>query len=192
MTKRIKYIGLILGISLTISSFLFFARQQGTYNLMLLGGLLVSLVAYLAILFGKTSGKSKLIWSVVVVVAIAVQWLTQPILTKCSFLIYLNSNEKTLQAVNRILEHKQGYIAVVNGQINDRTGCLTPSEKDSLFTLRQLLDVYSISKTEDGVYYGLFGFLDVRIGIIYWIKSEMPDESYLPLKGNWYRSRKGI
>jgi hypothetical protein len=43
-----------------------------------------------------------------------------------------------------------------------------------------------ILKSKNGIYYELWGFLDVRLGITYWTKKEMPDESFRQLKGRWY------
>lgn len=186
MTGKIKHIGLTLGLFSTIISFLFFGRQQGTYQLLLLCGLFVSLIFYLTILFGKETTGSKLIWTIVIVIASTVQWLTEPILIKSSFLIYLNSNDKELTAVNNLLKNKPDDISILNDAVTDNRELLTQSEKDSLSKLRQKLDVFFIKKTDNGIYYGLWGFLDVRIGITYWTKSKKPNKSYKQLKDNWY------
>jgi hypothetical protein len=186
MTRKIKRIGLTLGLFSTIISFLFFARQQGTYQLLLLFGLVVSLIFYLTILFGKETTKSKIIWTLVIILAGTIEWLTEPILIKSSYLIYLNSNEKELMTVNNILKDKPSDIFILNDEITDNKNLLTQTEKDNLVKLRQELNVYMISKSDNGIYYGLWGFLDVRIGITYWTKSEMPDENFKQLKEKWY------
>lgn len=186
MTGKFKYIGLTLGLFSTIISFLFFGRQQGTYQILLLFGLFGSLIFYLTILFGKDTTKSKIIWTLVLFFAVTIQRLTEPILIKNSYLIYLKSNNKELAAVNNILKDKPGDISILNDEISDNKNLLTPAEKDSLVKLRQELNVYMISKSDNGIYYGLFGFLDVRIGITYWTKSEIPNENYTQLKDKWY------
>lgn len=186
MTKKIKHIGLISGLFSIIISFLFFGRQQGTYQLLLLSGLFVSLIFYLTILFGKGTTKSKIIWTLVLTLAGIIQWLTEPILIKSSYLIYLNTNDKGLAAVNNLLKDKPDDISVLNDEITDRKNLLTQSEKDSLIKFRQELDVYMITKSDNGIYYGLWGFLDVRIGITYWTKSELPNENFKQLKDKWY------
>jgi len=186
MTGKIKRIGLTLGLFSTIISFLFFGRDQGTYQILLLSGLFVSLIFYLTILFGNETTKLKIIWTLVIVLAGAIQWLTEPILIKSSYLIYLNSNDKELATVNNILKDKPGEISILNDDIIDKTNLLSQSEKDSLIKLLQDLNVYMITKTEDGIYYGLWGFLDVRLGITYWTNSEMPNENYRQLKDKWY------
>jgi hypothetical protein len=186
MTGKIKRIGLTLGLFSTIISFLFFGRQQGTYQILVLSGLFVSLIFYLTILFGKETIKSKTIWTLVVVLAGTIQWLTEPLLIKSSYLIYLNSNDEELVVVNNILKDKSGEIHILNDNITDKNNLLTQAEKDSLVNLRQELNVYMISKTDNGIYYGLWGFLDVRIGLTYWTKTEKPKESITQLKDKWY------
>lgn len=186
MAGKIKRIGLTLGLFSIIISFLFFGRDQGTYQLLLISGLLISLIFYLIILFGKGTIKSKIIWTLFIVLAVTIQWLTEPILIKSSYLIYLNDNEKDLIAVNNILKDKSDDITILNDNINDKMNLLSQSEKDSLIKLRQELNVYMIAKTENGIYYGLWGFLDVRHGITYWTKSEVASENYRHLKDKWY------
>lgn len=186
MKFKIKYIVLTLGLLSVIISFLFFGRHQEVYQLLNIGGLLVSLILFLTILFSKASVKSKLIWTLVVVIAVTVQWLTEPLLIKSSYLIYLKSNDRELTAVNNILKDKLGDVSILNDDFTDQNGGLTQKEKDTLIQLRKKLNVYFITKTETGIYYGLWGFLDVRLGITYWTKNEIPNNSYQPLKDNWY------
>lgn len=183
---KIKYIILILGLFTTIISFLFFGRDQGTYQCLLLSGLLVSLIFYLTILFGKETNKSKIIWTLLIILTSTIQWLTEPFLIKSSYLIYLNGNDNELTEVNNILKDKSDDISILNDDINDKMNLLSQAEKDSLVKLRQELNVYMIAKTENGIYYGLWGFLDVRLGITYWTKGEVPNENYKHLKGKWY------
>jgi hypothetical protein len=186
MKYKIKYIALTIGLLSVITSFLFFGRQQGTYLLLLLSGLLVSSIFYLAILFSKDNIKSKLTWTLVIVVAITVQWLAEPILIKSSYLIYLNRNNKELTEVNNILKYKSGDISLLNDNLIDHRGLLTKTEKENLIKLKQKLDVNIISKTDNAIYFGLWRFLDVRLGITYKLESKFPNESFQQLKGNWY------
>lgn len=186
MTGKTRRIGLTLGLFSTIISFLFLGRQQGTYQILLLFGLFVSIIFYLTILFGKETAKSRVAWTLVVLLAGIIQWLTEPILIKSSYLIYLNSNDKELMQVNNILKDKSGEIIILNDEITDKENLLTQNEKDNLIKLRQNLNVYMILKSKNGIYYELWGFLDVRLGITYWTKKEMPDESFRQLKDRWY------
>ena len=187
MTKNIKHLGLTLGLFLSIISFLFFGRHQGLYMMFLFSGLLISLVFYLTILFGGETAKSKIQWTIIVVLAATFQWQAKPILIQSSFLIYLKNHDKELCAVNRILMDKQGVISIHNDYINDKQNLLTKSEKDSLVKFQQELNVYLISKSDDGIYYALWGFLDTRIGITYWTKNELPNGNLKRLKDGWYR-----
>jgi len=186
MTRKIKRIGLTLGLFSAIISFLFFGRQQRTYQILLLSGILTSFIFYLTILFGKETTKSRIIWTVIAVLAVTVQWLTEPIIIKCSYLIYLNSNDEELTTVNNMLKDKHGDITILNNDIIDKEDLLNQIEISELIKLRQDLDVYMITKSDDGIYYGLWGFLDVRLGITYWTKSEAPNENFKHLKDKWY------
>ncbi len=186
MTGKTKRIGLTLGLFSTIISFLFFGRQQGTYQILLLFGLFVSIIFYLIILFGKETAKSRVVWTLVVLLAGTIQWLTEPILIKNSYLIYLNSNDKELVQVNNILKDKPGEIIILNDEITDKENLLTQNEKDNLIKLRQDLNVYMILKSKNGIYYELWSFLDVRLGITYWTKNEMPNGNFRQLKDRWY------
>lgn len=185
MTEKIKRIGLIIGLLSTIISFLFFGRQQGMYQMLLLSGLVVSLIFYLTILFGKETTKSRIVWTLVVILAWVLQWLTQPLLIKSSYLIYLNNNYKELAEVNNILKDKFGNIYITNSKTTNNH-LLTQTEKDIIVKSRKALKVYMISKTDNGIYYGLWGFLDVRIGLTYWTKTEKPSQDMKQLKDKWY------
>jgi hypothetical protein len=186
MISKIKHIGLASGLFSTIISFIFFGRQQETYQLLLIGGVFVSLVFFLTILFSKGTIKSKVVLIIVVLFAILIQWLTEPLLIKTSFSIFLNKNIKELTIVNNILSKKTGEISIYNDKISDKLGTLTQSEKENLIKLRKKLNVYIIVKTDNEIYFGLWGFLDVRLGIIHLTKNEKPNISYQHLKDNWY------
>jgi hypothetical protein len=167
-------------------SFLFFGRQQNTYQFMLLGGILFSFVSYLTILFSTETVKSKLIWTLVILLSIVFQWLTEPLLIKTSYLIFLKGNNVELSQVNFILENKTSGITITSDTIYDKNKSLTQSEKRNLHKLRQKLGVYFISKSEKEIYYGLWGFLDVRIGLVYMFKKSQIDSSRKPIIDKWY------
>jgi hypothetical protein len=183
---RVKYIGLIVGLLSVILSFLFFGRQQGIYISLLLGGLLISLIFYLMILFSHGTLKFKLIWTVVVILSIFIQWLSEPFLINCSYRIYIEQNKNELAIINNILIRKQGEISILKDIVNDGHNQLTPSEKNLLIEGRKKLKVYIISKSENGIYYGLYGFLNIRLGLTYWTNNKKPDKRCKLLKDNWY------
>jgi hypothetical protein len=156
------------------------------YSTLLLGGLIASAIFYKTILFHKGPTKSKLFWTFIIILSVTVQWATEPVLIKGSFLIYLRSNRTELTEVNNILLNRPGEISISDYSINDTKGTLTISEKDNLQKLQKKLGVYVISKSDNGIYYGLWGMLDERIKIIYWTGNEIPDSTYHILKEQWY------
>jgi len=132
MVSKIKYIGLTLGLLSTIISFIFFGRQQETYQLLLIGGFLTSIVFFIMILFRKGTIKSKVIWTIVVLIAMVIQWLSAPLLIKTSYSIFLNKNIKELTIVNTILSKKAGFISILNEKVTDSNNILTQTEKTIL------------------------------------------------------------
>ncbi|MDX2279797.1 MAG: hypothetical protein NW218_09425 [Saprospiraceae bacterium] len=186
MAGKIKYIGLALGLFSTTISFLFFGRQNETYQILLFCGLFLCLISYLTILISKKTIKSKIVCTLFVVLAATIQWLTEPLFIKSSYLFYIKSNAEKLLIVNNMLEDKPGDIQIFNDTITDKSNLLTQAEKDSLVKFRQELNVYMIAKTDHGIYYGLWGFLDERIGLTYWENTEHPIEGKTKLKDYWY------
>ncbi len=182
---RIKHYGLIIGIFLVVFSFLFFGRAQNLYQLLLIVGLLIGLIFSLTILFSKESIKSKIFWTIVIIFSVILQRLSEPILIKSSYLIYLTTHKSELREVNQILSTKLGEISVLNDSVIDKSNILTTVEKEKLSRLRQNLNVYMISKSDNTIYYGFWGFLDVRLGITYLIDTK-PNTILKPLKDNWY------
>ena len=186
MQKEIKYYVLLLGLFLTLSSFLFFARAQGAYQLMLIGGGLVSIVFYAFIIFSKDGWKIKLLWTMIIFGSIILQRITEPILIKGSYMIYLNNHSQELLEVDKILMGTEYDISILNDNIEFEKGDLTLSEELRLKVLREELDVYLISKSKHGIYFGLWGFLDVRLGITLRKTKEQPRHGLKKLSGDWY------
>ena len=185
MTLSFKHIGLLIGVVLTFVSFLFFGRQQGTYQVLLICGLLTALIFYLTILFGKGHLKTKIFWTIVVVLCAVVQQLTEPFLIDTSYRVYISENKNILTEINNILINKQGDITILNDSIS-KGDQLTALESDKLREGQKKLGTYIISKSDKGIYYGLWGFLDVRLGITYWTAIVKPDNKYQHLTGNWF------
>ena len=170
---------------MTSVSFLFFGRQQGTYQILNIGGLVTALIFYLTILFGKSHFKIKIFWTLVVVLCAAVQQLTEPFLIDTSYRLYISQNKNVLTEINNILINKQGDITILNDSIS-KGDLLTTLESDKIRDGRKKLDVYIISKSGSGIYYGLWGFLDVRLGITYLTDKVKQDNNYRHLTGNWF------
>jgi hypothetical protein len=184
MTLSFKHIGLSIGVVLTFVSFLFFGRQQDTYQILLICGLATAFSFYLTILFGKGHLKTKIFWTVVVVLCAVVQQLTEPFFIDTSYRLYISQNKNVLTEINNILINKQGDITILNDSIS-KSAQLTTLESDKLRKGRKKLGVYIISKSDNGIYYGLWGFLDVRLGITYLPDKIKSDNNYRHLTGNW-------
>ena len=187
MQASAKHIGLILGILTVLLSFLFFGRRQELYQLLLISGFLVSSVCFLWILFGSESIKSKLVWTGIVAVSIALNWGTEPFLVDASYSIYLKQHDEELAEVNEILKHKQGDIWILRDSIRAKNGQQISSiEKQRLRQEQEKLGAYMILKTDSTIYYGLWGFLDVRLGLTYSISGRQPNIEYRHLTDNWF------
>ncbi|MGE5107956.1 MAG: hypothetical protein ACM3H8_10450 [Sphingobacteriales bacterium] len=186
MRLSFKYIGLLTGLLLVITSFLFFGRHQDLYQILNIGGLAISFTFFLIILLRKGTVKSKIFWTIIVIVFVVLQRVTEPILIDTSYRIYIRQNKNILSNINNILIHKSGDITILNNNITDTNNQLTDYESNELIQGRKKLDVYIISKSEKGIYYGLWGFLDVRLRITYWSGIVKPDNNYRHLTGNWF------
>lgn len=185
MTLSFKHIGLLIGVVLTFVSFLFSGRRHGTYQVLLFCGLITGLIFYLTILFGKGQLRTKILWTVIVALCAGVQRLVEPFLIDTSYRVYISQNKNTLRDINNILIKKQVDITILNDNISN-SNQLTTFESDKLLEGRKKLGAYMISKTKNGIYYGLWGFLDVRLGITYLTDKIKPDNNYRHLTGNWF------
>lgn len=162
-------------------------RQQGTYQILLLTGLATAIIFYLTILFGKEQPKSKLLWTVLVIACAALQWLTEPLLVDTSYRYYISQHQSTLTEINDILQRKQGDVFILNDSITAKSDTLTLDEIERLKKGRKNLGVYLISKTDNGIYYGLWGFLDVRLGITNLTTQKVTDDKYRHVTATWFR-----
>jgi hypothetical protein len=186
MRLNFKYGGLVLGIASVIVSFIFFGRRHGIYQFMLVGGFIATVVFYLTILFGKESRRTKLISTVIVIIGGIIQYLTEPVLIDSSYFIYVSRNEKILNEINTILDNTKGDVTVFRDTIIYNDEHFLDSDRNKLIEGKKKLGVYIIEKTDHKFYYGLWGFLDVRLGITYWGEKDYPDIRYQHIKGNWF------
>lgn len=186
--RQLRQLILSVGLLLVFISFLFFARQAGTYMLLLTSGLLISLVSYLTLLFSKSSPRSKLTWTFIILLSAGVEYVIEPTLIKYSYLIYVSSNSDDLKAINDILARHDGEIDIRNDTIISKTSQLTSDEIQQLKNLRQKVDAYVIWKSNSDIYYGLYGFLDVRLGVAYVINEGKPTmkSAQTHLTDKWY------
>jgi hypothetical protein len=183
----IKHIGLISGIVIVLLSFLFFGRQQEIYHFILVCGLLTSLVSFLWILFGKDSFRSKLFWCGVAILGMALVWALEGFFIDLSYRIFLHTKRQELASVNILLKDTPGEVWIMGDSIKERPlKTLSISDKELLMRDFEKLGVYMILKSDSTIYYELWGFLDVRLGITYGINGRLPEDHYRHLKGNWY------
>jgi len=186
MPTSLKNIGLSTGVLLVFLSFLFFGRKQNTYQALLIVGFSIACVSYLLILFGKGKWRSKLLWTVVVIFCAVIQQMTEPFFINTSYRIFINQNERTLMDLNNILEHTRGDVTITKDTIIHNFDQFTQDEKQKLMESRKKLSVYLISKTDHEIYYGFWGFLDVRLGITYWSEKSYPGIQYRHIIGSWF------
>src|SRR5687768_8944387 len=93
MTFNWRHIALVIGMALIIFSFVFFGINTNTYSLVLLVGIIISVISFFTVILQKASKKSKLLWTLIVVAAIFVQWLTEPIFIRLSYVLLVKRNE---------------------------------------------------------------------------------------------------
>lgn len=187
LTFSYKHIGLLIGFLLFFISFLFFGRQQGTYQILLLIGFATSLIFSLIILFNKGQLITKAFWTGFVVIFIMIQKLAEPIMIDYSYRIYIKQNRNTLEDINSILMQKNGEVIVLADTVLIKNDILSNNEKLKLRKGREKLGVYQITKSGNRVYYGLWGFLDVRLGITFKPTPNISDKQFRHLTDNWYR-----
>lgn len=170
-------------------SFLFFGRRPDFYLILLIGGIGVSLIAFLTILFGKGAGKSKLFWALILLLSVVLLQLAEPLLIRTSFIIYVRANDNHLREINGLLTSHPGTLHIYPDNITTKGMELGDLEIDRLKELRKEVDAYLIIKTDSTIYYGLSGFLDVRHGVSYRFRGKhnpAPHLIHRKLIGNWY------
>src|SRR5258705_899107 len=113
MRITLKYVGLIIGMALSFISFLFFGRQQDTYQIILITGLLVSALFFATILFGRHSSRSKIIVVIFVLLSALLQQLFEPLLIDTSYKTFIKQNRDPLVEINEVLSDKPGEIFIL-------------------------------------------------------------------------------
>lgn len=114
---------------------------------------------------------------------------TEPFLIDTSYRIYIRQNKKILTEINHLLLSKQDDIAIYHDSIYDNAQ-LNTSEINKLREGQKKLGTYIISKSDEEVYYGLWGYLDIRLAVIYLPDKINPYNNYRHLTGNWFHLQK--
>lgn len=185
MSFNLRHILLLVGIAAVILSFLFFGRATPPYDVILLSGLCLSAVAYLWIII-KDSGRSRIIWTLVVVAGIGLHWLTEPLMIRLSYLYFLKQNETDLSKVNQILIDKGIHTIWVQDANLWQRHYLTPEEGMTIKNLVKDKHISAIERDSIKIYYRTFGMLDVSHGLYYFYTSVKPDNRFKHLSGKWY------
>jgi hypothetical protein len=182
-----KQKGLAIGILTVLASLLFFGRRQNIYMMAsLLGGLTAS-ICLLWILFGKCSVRSKLLSLGFVLLSIAVDVMARQYLINISYKIYLVEHNEVLSKTNKILNSSKGDVWVIGDSVSgSKAESMSMKDREQLLKAKEQLGVYVISKTDNKIYYGLWGFLDARLGITYFSNVTNQPNEYRQSTGNWF------
>jgi hypothetical protein len=185
MKLSFRHIGLIFGLLLAFSSFLFWGRQQGTHVIMLIIGALITLLSFVVIL-NKDSKKSKWQWAIVICLAIVTQRFVEPLLINLSFRILISSNKTLFHESNNILTSKKENIYYWDKSNFDTSKSFSKEEKNTIKSLLENAKIIYISKDTSQVYYETYGLLDARIGISYFYTNPTSVTTLRKIQDSWY------
>ena len=187
MTFSLRHIILLTGVVTTILSFLFFGRDTGTYDILILAGLTISNISFLFILFKKDTLKSKILWTIIIGGCLGLQRLTEPMLIKTSYNIFVKQNDSRLTKLNNIV------LAKNNGDLlfipNSDKAVLIKFTDREITEIQELLSGTNISlieKDSQRIFYRTFGMLDVSHGVYYFFGKDNPGKRFRHISGNWY------
>lgn len=186
MTFTLRHKTLLTGIVLVIISFLWFGWDTYTYNILLLIGLIISFFSFLTILIKSDTLKSKLLWTILIALAIGFQWLTEPLLIKLSYRLFINRHKQELESVtNFVLKKKTNIPILLLSDFKPGNG-YTKEEADFIKEKLKKTSIHFISKDRFVIFYRTWGMLDVSHGIYYFYTDKQPDNRYKKITGNWY------
>jgi hypothetical protein len=69
----------------------------------------------------------------------------------------------------------------------DKEEIMSLEDRLRLLEAKKQLGAYTISKTRDRIYYGLWGFLDARLGITYLPTVTTQSNRYKQPTGDWFQ-----
>ena len=135
---------------------------------------------------GKDSLKRKLFWVGIVIFCGVIHLAVEPLLIECSYRIYLAQHRQELAFINNILSNKHAVISITSDSVNAKEEPISVLESMQLLKAKEEVGAYIIYKDEKMIYYGLWGFLDVRIGIAYSLSGKKTDGMRRHITGNWF------
>jgi len=184
MRFQLQHTFLIFGIILIIFSFLFFGLSNGLYSTLLLSGLLISFLSFLLILLKDDHGQ-RWRWVIIIVVAMVIQQLSEPLLIRYSYKILIHQNDQLFTEINQIMQLKKGDIFYLKSSQKDSSK-FTVHENSRIRQLMEATNIHLISKDSDKVFYETYGLLDVRLGIFYFPSGNTPARRFKQIEGKWY------
>lgn len=185
MTLKRKNIILLIGMVMTIISFIFFGLSTKIYNAILLLGITISFFSFCTILFQKDSVRSKLLWTGIVVAGIGIQWLSEPFLINLSYTILVKQNQSVFSKVNDLLISKKTDAIWVSDSSLWKRNNITQKEGLQIQHLLKEIRIIRVQKDSSRIYYMTFSRIDIAHGISYYYQNEKPKNSR-HLIGNWY------
>jgi hypothetical protein len=186
MNLSLRHIFLLLGIAAVIFSFIFFGRNTGAYDLLITIGLIVATISYLVTLFKKDSLKDKIIWTLIVIVSVLLQQLTEPVLIKKSYTIFISKNQTKLTKLNDIILTKKNGLLFVSSLDTIASKEFAVEEINQIHSLIIGTPISLIEKDSQKIFYRTYGMLDVENGIFYFYGADMPDKKFKHIYGNWF------
>ena len=185
MPINLRHISLIIGILTVILSFIFFGRKTGTYDIIIIVGLIISAISYLMILFKNEPVKNKIFWTLVLLIGIGLQWLSEPLLIRLSYYIFIKQNESKFSKINALLLSKKENVSWDQDSVFWKRNGIGVDEGVKIRNLLNDEDILLITKDSSGIYYNTFRMLDVSHGIFYYY-SHNNNQSKKHITGNWY------
>jgi hypothetical protein len=185
MSLQLRHILLLVGIVTIILSFLVFGRATSTYKVIVPAGLCLSAVAYLAILF-KDSSRNRIIWTLVVIAGICLQWITEPFMIRLSNLHFIKQNEVAFSKINQTLIAKRQHTIWVYDSSLWRRHLFTKEEGMRIRNLVEGKNILAIEIDSVKIYYRTIEMVSVSHDLFYFYTSAQPDNRFKHLSGNWY------
>jgi hypothetical protein len=185
MTFSIRHIILLFGILFIILSFYWFGRDNITYDIIILAGLVIFLFSFLIILF-KDTRKSKLLWTFVVFASAGLQRITEPVLIKLSYKHFIIQHESSLNSVTGLIQTKTNNLFLSpTSDLWTKNG-FTQEERNQICGGLKETGISFIIKDSSKIFYLTWGVLDEYHGIYYFFSGDQADERYRHILGNWY------
>jgi hypothetical protein len=186
MSIKSRHFLLIAGIVTVMGSFLFFGRKHNVYTILLWSGVITCCVSFLWIIVSDDYLKHKLLWAGIIILSILIHLQIEPVLINMSYKIYVAEHRQTLASINKILGGKNGEIWITRDTVKTEGVFIDKPDRIRLLKAREEVGAYLIFKDHNKIYYGLWGFLDVRIGITYILNGKKPDGGRHHITGNWF------